>query len=115
MVSSSYKIVINIEPRMLKLYLNGQLQKTYPIAVGSPSTPTPLGDFNIINKAVNPGGPYGTRWLGLSTPHIGIHGTDNPGSIGKAVSKGCIRMYNKDIEEIFPLVNVGTAVSITQR
>lgn len=113
--STTYKIDIHIEPRTLQLYLNGNVQKTYPVAVGSPSTPTPIGNFTIINKAVNPGGPYGTRWLGLSTPHIGIHGTNDPSSIGKAVSKGCIRMYNKDIEEIFPLISVGTAVSVEQR
>ena len=44
---------------------------------------------------------FGTRWMGLSKPHYGIHGTNNPSSIGKAVSLGCIRMYNRDIEIIF--------------
>lgn len=113
-MASTYKIVIHIKPRLLELYINSQLRKSYPVAIGKPSSPTPLGSFTIINKAVNPGGPYGTRWLGLSKPHIGIHGTNDPSSIGKAVSKGCIRMNNKDIEEIFPLVGVGTAVSILE-
>lgn len=109
---STYSIVIRIESRLLELYLNGKLYKTYPIAVGKSSTPTPRGNFTIINKAVNPGGPYGTRWLGLSKPHIGIHGTNNPASIGTAASKGCIRMYNNDIEELFRLVTIGTKVKI---
>lgn len=109
---STYKIAIHIKPRQLALFHESKLQKTYPVAVGKPSTPTPTGEFTIINKAVNPGGPFGTRWLGLSKPHIGIHGTNNPASIGQAVSKGCIRMYNKDVEALFPLVGIGTPVSI---
>ena len=82
--------------------------------MGKPLTPTPKGDFTIINKAMNPRGPYGTRWMGLSKPHIGIHGTNNPASIGKAVSHGCIRMMNKDVEELFDLVEIGTRVSIVK-
>jgi LysM repeat protein len=55
---------------------------------------------------------YGTRWMGLSKPNYGIHGTNNPSSIGKAVSLGCIRMYNQDIESIFSMVSLGTPVDI---
>lgn len=109
---SSYNIVIRVESKQLDLYYYGKLYKIYPVAVGKPFTPTPRGNFTIINKAMNPGGPYGTRWMGLSKPHIGIHGTNNPASIGKAVSKGCIRMHNKDVEELFRLVSIGTAVRI---
>jgi len=74
--------------------------------------PTPRGTFTIINKQVNPGGPFGTRWMGLSQPHYGIHGTNNPASIGTAASNGCIRMYNEDVNELFNLVSVGTPVTI---
>jgi lipoprotein-anchoring transpeptidase ErfK/SrfK len=88
------------------------LFRSYPIGIGKPSTPTPKGDFTIINKAYEPGGPYGARWLGLSKRGYGINGTDNPASIGKAVSNGCIRTYNKNIIELYNLVNIGTPVKI---
>ncbi len=107
-----YQILVRINERKLDLYRSGILYKTYPVAVGKPATPTPRGSFTIINKAFNPGGSYGSRWLGLSMPHIGIHGTNNPASIGKAASKGCIRLHNKNIEEIYSLVSVGTPVRI---
>ena len=53
-----------------------------------------------------------TRWLGLSKPQYGIHGTNNPASIGTMASLGCVRMYNRDVEELFPQVSVGTTVEI---
>ncbi|MDW8802633.1 L,D-transpeptidase [Clostridium sp. A1-XYC3] len=81
-------------------------------SVGKPSTPTPKGNFTIINKAVNPGGPFGARWLGLSARGYGIHGTNNPSSIGKAVSNGCIRLLNANVIELFNLVSIGTPVKI---
>ncbi|WP_429079562.1 L,D-transpeptidase [Brassicibacter mesophilus] len=65
---------MNRSARTLTLYKNGQWYKSYPIAVGKPSTPTPTGTFTIVNKAVNPGGPFGARCMGLSKPHYGIHG-----------------------------------------
>lgn len=111
-IAQTYSITIHTTARTLTLYRNGQRMKSYPIAVGKPSTPTPKGTFKIVNKAVNPGGPFGARWLGLSKPHIGIHGTNNPLSIGKAVSNGCIRMYNKDVIELYHLVPIGTTVKI---
>ncbi|MGE5662223.1 MAG: L,D-transpeptidase [Ignavibacteriales bacterium] len=80
---------------------------------GSPTTPTPKGTFRIINKQVNPGGPYGARWMGLSYKGVGIHGTNRPGSIGGPVSHGCIRMYNRDVIQLFNTVPVGTLVRIT--
>ena len=107
-------IVINIRNHTLTLYRNGAIFKVYHIAVGKESTPTPKGTFHIKNKALNPGGPFGARWMGLSATggSYGIHGTNDPSSIGKNVSNGCIRMHNKDVIELFPLVPVGTAVKI---
>lgn len=96
----------------MSLYKDGKYVKYYPIAIGKPSTPTPTGKFTIINKAINPGGPFGVRWLGLSKKGYGIHGTNNPSSIGKAVSNGCIRMYNKDVLELANMVPIGTVVTI---
>ena len=108
----SHSIVVSIQPKILDLYREGRFVKSYPVAIGKPSTPTPLGSFTIVNKQVNPGGPFGTRWMGLSKPHYGIHGTNNPASIGTAASNGCIRMYNHDVEDLFSIVGVGTPVRI---
>ncbi|MDF2503758.1 MULTISPECIES: L,D-transpeptidase [Clostridium] len=107
-----YSISINRAGRRLTLYKDNKVYKSYPVAVGKGSTPTPKGTFKIINKQINPGGPYGARWLGLSARGIGIHGTNMPGSIGGPVSHGCIRMYNKDVIELSSLVPVGTIVKI---
>ncbi|CDQ20445.1 L,D-transpeptidase family protein [Halobacillus karajensis] len=105
-----YRIDVSINNRRLRLYKNGTIQKEYPIAVGRMLYDTPTGEFYIINKAPNPGGPFGTMWMSLSKQHYGIHGTNAP--VGKAVSKGCIRMYNKDVEELSQIIPVGTPVSI---
>jgi lipoprotein-anchoring transpeptidase ErfK/SrfK len=109
-----YSITVNTAARKMTLFRDGKIFKTYPIAIGKPSTPTPKGNFRIINKAHNPGGPFGARWLGLSAPNgdYGIHGTNNPSSIGKAVSNGCIRTYNNNIIELYNTVPVGTPVKI---
>lgn len=103
---------INIQAKTLSVYRKGVIIKEYPIATGKADTPTPLGIFTIINKQLDPGGPYGTRWLGLSVKGYGIHGTNDPPSIGTAASNGCIRMFNSDIEELFDITNTGTVVRI---
>lgn len=111
---SGYSITINVNHHTLTLYHNGNVFKVYPVAVGKPSSPTPKGTFKIVNKAMNPGGPFGARWLGLNAPNgdYGIHGTNNPSSIGKDVSNGCIRMYNNNVIELYNLVQIGTTVKI---
>lgn len=105
-------ITISIRAKTLTLYRSGIMFKAYPVATGKPTTPTPIGTFTIVNKQVNPGGPFGTRWMGLSKPHYGIHGTNNPASIGTAASNGCVRMFNHDVEDLFNLVSVGVIVRI---
>lgn len=107
-----YQIDVSLNNRWLRLYKDGILQKQYPIAVGKMLTNTPVGNFIIINKAPNPGGPFGTMWMSLSKDTYGIHGTDDPSSIGKAVSHGCIRMHNEDVEELASIIPIGTAVFI---
>ena len=111
---ANYNIVVDTNARRLMLYRDGSLVKTYPVAVGKPSTPTPKGNFRIANTANHPGGPFGVYWLGLNVPggDYGIHGTNNPSSIGKAVSHGCIRMQNMDILDLIKYVGVGTSVKI---
>ncbi|WP_434296148.1 L,D-transpeptidase [Clostridium sporogenes] len=109
-----YRIVINTKAHTLTLFRDNNVYKTYKVAVGKPSTPTPKGTFKIVNRAINPGGPFGARWLGLNIPYgdYGIHGTNNPSSIGKSVSNGCIRMFNNQVIELSNLVPIGTTVTI---
>lgn len=124
------EIVINVPGMRLYLYEDGVLAREYPIAVGKIVTPSQMGgETRIVNKVLyptyyppdwymralkpippGPENPVGTRWLGLDLPGYGIHGTNDPSSIGKAVSAGCIRMLNKDVEELANLVEVGTTV-----
>lgn len=107
-----YRIDISLKKRMLQLYKDNVLQKTYPIAVGRILHGTPIGSYIILNKAPNPGGPFGTMWMSLSKEFYGIHGTNDPSSIGNAVSRGCIRMHNRDVEELASIIPLGTAVTI---
>ncbi|MFD2443930.1 L,D-transpeptidase family protein [Bacillus sp. CGMCC 1.16607] len=107
-----YHIQVSLGQRRLTLFHHGQIFKTYPIAVGKILTKTPLGDYVIVNREPNPGGPFGVLWLSLSRRGYGIHGTNNPSSIGKAVSHGCIRMQNKDVLELAGYVPNGTRVII---
>jgi len=110
--AAPYTIAINLQARRLTLFEGAQARGTFPVAVGKPSTPTPTGDFTIINKRLNPGGVFGSRWMGFTNRGHGIHGTNAPQHIGKAVSLGCVRMHNHDIEAIYPLVPIGTPVVI---
>jgi lipoprotein-anchoring transpeptidase ErfK/SrfK len=106
------RIEVSTSKHQLMLFNGNRVIKTYPIAVGKILTPTPSGTYRIINKQRNPGGPFGVLWMGLSKPHYGIHGTNNPGSIGKNVSHGCIRMFNHDVLDLSSKVPIGTKVSI---
>jgi len=118
-------IVVSLEDRKLALVEDGQVKKVYTVAVGKPSTPSPIGTFTIQRrvknpvyqhegKVVDPGplNPVGTRWMGLSVKGYGIHGTNEPKSIGKAASHGCIRMARKDLEEMYEMVHVGDTVEL---
>jgi len=118
-------IVVSLEDHKLALVEDGKVKKIYTVAVGKPSTPSPVGTFTIARRVMNPtyshdgrivppgpNNPVGTRWMGLSIPGYGIHGTNVPGSIGKAASHGCIRMAKKDLEELYPMVQVGDTVEL---
>ncbi|MFC7439862.1 L,D-transpeptidase [Laceyella putida] len=114
-----YLIVIELKRFRLFLYRDGRLIRSYPIAIGKVASTTPQGTYRIINKVPYPysypGGPlspFGTYWLGLSRPHYGIHGTNRPSSIGKRVSKGCIRLHNHDVNQLARIVPIGTTVII---
>ena len=106
-------INIHVDTRILTFVLNNSIT-VYPVAIGKPSTPTPPGHWKVVFKSVDPGGPFGVRWMRLSVPwgSFGIHGTNNPNSIGKAVSHGCIRLYNEDVIVVYSKTPVGTPVNI---
>ena len=79
-----------------------KIDKEYKIAGGKPSTPSPLGTWEITEKEKNWGKGFGTRWMALNVPwgKYGIHGTNKPLSIGGSASLGCIRMHNNDVEDL---------------
>lgn len=108
-------ITISVRQRQLRLYHAQNQYRIFPVAVGKPQTPTPIGTWQIQNKKIlSDSGVFGTHWLGLSNPGYGIHGTNKPEFIGQAVSNGCIRMHNKDIVELFQAVPIGTTVYIVE-
>ncbi|MGB9885786.1 MAG: L,D-transpeptidase family protein [Moorellales bacterium] len=108
-------LLVDINRHTLTLLAEGRPFKTYPVCVGKRSTPTPVGEWRIVHKSLSWGGGFGTRWLGLNVPWgtYGIHGTNRPQSIGRAESHGCVRMFNRDVEELYPWVPLGTPVKIT--
>jgi lipoprotein-anchoring transpeptidase ErfK/SrfK len=119
------RLIVNIADRKIVLVEDGKVLKTYPVAVGKRSTPSPCGSFRIASHVANPtyshagqvvkpgpSNPVGTRWMGLGYKGYGIHGTNHPESIGHAASHGCIRMRNRDVEELFELVRVGDEVEL---
>lgn len=111
---SQYSITVDLSAKQLVLKEAQNIIRTYPVAVGKPSTPTPIGNWRIIQKTLNPGGAFGARWMRLNIPWggYGIHGTNDPGSIGKAVSHGCVRLLNEDVIELYDIVPLGTEVNI---
>lgn len=114
-LSQTNRIEVNVTAKRLTLYQGSQPLYTYPVAIGKSQTPTPLGHWKVVNKKViSEPSVFGSRWIGLSAPSYGIHGTNNPSSIGTAASLGCVRLYNRDVEELFPLVSIGTPVDIVR-
>jgi len=125
-------IVIRRASNRLHVYRGMRPWRVFPVATGQASYPTPLGRFRIVVKWRNPwwyppnsswaqglkpvppgpGNPLGTRWMGLSAPGVGIHGTPDAASIGYSASHGCIRMRIPEAEWLFRHVRVGTTVFI---
>ena len=127
-------IVIRRDAKKLTLYDGMKPVRTFGIATGQPQYPTPLGRFHIVVKwrhpwwyppasdwakdakpiPPGPGNPLGTRWMGISSPAVGIHGTPDAASIGYSASHGCIRMLIPEVEWLFERVGIGTPVFITR-
>lgn len=107
-------IKINMWSKELYVLENGKVIKQFPISIGTELSPTPVGEYKIMEKAKSWGGGFGSRWLGLNVPWgiYGIHGTNKPHLIGEDVSSGCIRMHNKDVEQLYEMISIDTPVLI---
>ncbi len=112
------RVIIEIETTklLLTVYQDDEEVAKYPVALGKSSTPSPLGEWRVVHKSLNWGGGFGSRWLGLNVPWgiYGIHGTNKPGSIGTYASHGCIRMFNHDVEKLYPTIPYGATVRIVE-
>jgi lipoprotein-anchoring transpeptidase ErfK/SrfK len=117
------RIVVSLSERKLAVIKHGRVAGEYPVAIGKPDTPTPTGEFHVNDMQSHPGpakGVFGARWIEFNRKigsdrltHLdGIHGTNAPQLIGGAVSHGCIRMSNHDVEEVFRETFVGEPVEI---
>jgi L,D-transpeptidase ErfK/SrfK len=120
-------IRINVPEFKLYLYHAEELYEKFDVAVGKQETPSPLGDFWIVNKVLDPTwypsdgrapvppgikNPLGKYWMGLNIEGYGIHGNSAAWSIGTPASLGCFRLHNDDIKKLFKIVPVGTPVQI---
>src|SRR5262245_32111177 len=119
------RVVVSIPDRKLAVIEDDVVVTVYPVAVGAARTPSPVGTFTIVNRVTNPTyykagktvapgarNPVGSRWIGLSKKGYGLHGTDQPKSIGFAKSHGCIRLRNQDVEQLFERVRTGDVVEL---
>lgn len=135
-ITGTREILLELGKRQISLLENGKPIRSWPVAIGDPSTPTPTGRFKVENKVVNPQyqstksgrvnptlgaqGPLGDRWIGFKRSGLnqyGIHGTPNAWawtvSSRAAVSNGCVRMLTPHVRELFEKVDVGTPVVVT--
>jgi len=124
------KLIIDLSDRQIYLYAHGQLAATYEIAVGRSGWETPVGEFKVINMHVDPAwqhpftgevvqagadNPLGSRWIGFwtdGTHQIGLHGTNQEDLIGQAVSHGCVRMREADVQALYQLVSLDMPVVV---
>jgi lipoprotein-anchoring transpeptidase ErfK/SrfK len=119
------RIVVSIPDRKLAVVEGDRVLRVFNTAVGAAKSPSPTGNYQIVSHIANPTwygkgkivppgkcNPVGTRWMGISLKGYGIHGTNRPDSIGHNASHGCIRLRNKEVEELFPMVAVGDTVEL---
>jgi LysM repeat protein len=126
-VPGPFGAIVFLERFELVVHLNGSFVKSYPVGVGKDGT-TPVGRFVVKDKMADPtyygpdgviahddpNNPLGERWIDIGD-HYGIHGTIDPESIGKKESRGCIRMLNRDVEEVYDFLVIGSEVKIVRQ
>jgi len=121
------RIVVDVSARTVRFFRNGKLVARTRAAVGSSATPTPLGRYYVNQRLIpsDPGGPFGPGAIGISAfspvltgwvqgGPVAIHGTNEPWSIGRAVSNGCIRIPNAVVKRMFARTPAGTPVIIEE-
>jgi lipoprotein-anchoring transpeptidase ErfK/SrfK len=129
-VENVVSLLLKLKEKRVYVYRGDKLIKKYPVAIGKKGWETPTGEWQVMEKIKNPAwtsfktgevfspgteNPLGARWIGFWTDGkdvIGFHGTANLKSIGTAASHGCVRMRNRDVKALFPLVKVGTTVKV---
>jgi lipoprotein-anchoring transpeptidase ErfK/SrfK len=129
-VEDVISLVLKLKEKRVYVYKGDKVIKKYPVAIGKKGWETPTGEWQVMEKIKNPAwtsfktgevfkpgteNPLGSRWIGFWTDGqdvIGFHGTSNLKSIGTAASHGCVRMFNRDVKALFPLVKVGTVVKV---
>ncbi len=129
-IVDTVNLILKLKERKVYVYKGDKVVANYPVAVGKKGWETPTGDWYVMEKIVNPGwtsfkngqvikpgpnNPLGERWIGFWTDGqdvIGFHGTPSVKSIGTAASHGCVRMFDKDVKALYPLVKIGTTVKV---
>ncbi|MGB3136663.1 MAG: L,D-transpeptidase [Nodosilinea sp.] len=130
LMTANTRVVISLSQRRLTLYQNDDVRDEFTVAIGQDDWQTPVGEFAvrdmrtdplwqhpITKEAVAPGpsNPLGSRWIGFWTQgkyFIGIHGTNQETLIGEAVSHGCVRMLERDIQTLYSYVKIGTPIKV---
>lgn len=131
-IAAVVNLVIKLNEKKVYVYKGDKVIAKYPVAIGKKGWETPVGEWQVMEKIVNPGwtsfktgevfppskeNPLGARWIGFWTDGqdvIGFHGTPDIKSVGTAVSHGCVRMYNRDVRALYRLVKVGTTVKVVK-
>ena len=124
------RLVIKLSERRVYIYQKEQIKTSFPVAIGRSGWETPTGQYSVIQMQHNPvwqhpftgelvppgrDNPLGARWIGFwtdGTNYIGFHGTPNEESVGQPASHGCVRMYNRDVIQLFEMVQMGTTVEV---
>ena len=130
LLTANTRVEVHLQAREIRLYQNEQLIMQAPVAVGQDDWQTPMGEFTVRDMRVNPvwrhpitqepvrpgpSNPLGSRWIGFLVEgeyHIGIHGTNQENLIGEAVSHGCVRMLERDIQALYSHIQLGTPVVV---
>jgi lipoprotein-anchoring transpeptidase ErfK/SrfK len=132
-IADTVNLILNLKQKQVYVYKGDKVIAKYPVAIGKKGWETPLGEWQVMEKVENPGwtnfkngtvikpgknNPLGERWIAFWTDGedvIGFHGTPDVKSVGTAASHGCVRMYNRDVKALYPLVKVGTTVKVVEQ
>jgi hypothetical protein len=125
------RVLVDLEARWLLYFLGEEVAAAWPVGIGRPGEETPPGEYTAIEKTEKPSwmkvgqepvpfgdprNPLGTRWIGWARggqkTTYGFHGTQEPESIGRAASDGCVRMRNEDVEVLFQILPEGAPILV---